>query len=572
MAALGIAEPMADDIPCVFYGASIPQDKTDIVMSFRYVSKTLNFAGFCETKAQGTSSMGYPKKNQTTKLFADLGCTDKHKINFRNWGEQNKFCLKANWIDLSHARNIVAAWIWGDVVRSRPNFNSIPELLRTSPNMGAIDGFPVKVFSGGEYQGRYTLNIPKDKWMANMDDKNPNHSILCAENYGSGCFRAPALIDGSDWSDEIHDVCPENIKARWNEVISFVMNSTDDEFVANLDSYIDVESAIDYYLFGMAICHLDGFGKNQLYFTYDGVRWYASAYDMDSTFGLYWNGTSLVPVDYSRESFEDYVSTGSSGDGNLLYIRIARLFHERLVARWEELRKGALSESNIIYRIEEFCSIAPPHLIAEDYAATTANGAFTGIPSKDTNNVQQIRAYALGRLKYADQIILGIAPNLWKISDKTYEHIIQTDPTVSTPFEYGKIYMAHPSGQFGTYESNDIISYEYDGDNVTMAILNTGYYGRGLAMPIELIPGENYSISYEVTNKGALWVLFYDENKVYQGNKAFNDASNVGTNTFSTVFTVPDYAHFVVLASCHDPNPSDSGLKTIFKDIVIKKA
>jgi hypothetical protein len=53
--------------------------------------------------------MSYPKKNFTIKLFEDANRTVKQKIAFKNWGKQNKFCLKANWIDISHLRNIVSA-------------------------------------------------------------------------------------------------------------------------------------------------------------------------------------------------------------------------------------------------------------------------------------------------------------------------------------------------------------------------------------------------------------------------------------------------------------------------------
>ena len=108
--------------------------------------------------------------------------------------------------------------------------------------------------------------------MANMDNKSDTHCILCGENYESGCFRTEAVFDGSDWTDEIHDTVPDAIKRRWNEAISFVMNSTDEEFVANIGSYFDTPSLIDYYLFGLASCGLDAFGKNQLYMTYDGQK------------------------------------------------------------------------------------------------------------------------------------------------------------------------------------------------------------------------------------------------------------------------------------------------------------
>lgn len=401
-------EPTEDDIPKVFFGGALQQTKVETVVSFRYISKTEDVSGYAEIKAQGNSSMSYPKKNQTVKLFKDAECTEKLKVDFKGWGKQNKFCFKANWIDISHARNVVSARLWADVVKSRANYTELPELLRTTPNQGAMDGFPIKVYADGVYQGRYTLNIPKDKWAFNMDDELDNHCVLCGENYASGCFRAAANINESDWTDEIHDTVPTSIKTRWNEVISFVMNSTDEEFKANLGNYFYIDSLIDYHLFGLATCGFDAYGKNQLYLTYDGQKWIASMYDMDSTWGLYWNGSKFVATDYPRTSYEDYVSTQSSGEGNLLYIRLEQLFYEELQARWAELRNNVLTIENIFNRFERFTDITPAELVKEDYASTTGGSKFTGIPSQSTNNIQQIRAYAAARLTWTDEYVAAL--------------------------------------------------------------------------------------------------------------------------------------------------------------------
>ena len=72
-----------------------------------------------------------------------------------SWGTQKKYCLKANYVDFSHCRNIVAAKLWGQAVRSRPTRN---DKLYGLPNGGAIDGFPIMVAINGEYQGIYTFN------------------------------------------------------------------------------------------------------------------------------------------------------------------------------------------------------------------------------------------------------------------------------------------------------------------------------------------------------------------------------------------------------------------------------
>lgn len=402
-------EPQLMDMPRIYFSeGTLPTSKTATVMKFDYYSKTNEYHGYVDIKCQGTSSMSYPKKNFTIKSYKDKDKTKKLKIDFKGWGEQTKFCLKANWIDITHARNVVSARLWGDVVKTRSDYaTALPELLRTSPNQGAIDGFPVLVYSNGVYQGRYTLNIPKDKWMSNMDDTLDTHCILCGENYQSGCFRALPQINGNDWTDELHDVVPANIKTSWSNAINFVMTSSDTDFKANLSNYFDVNSLIDYLLYGIVSTGLDAFGKNQIYFTYDGIKWIASMYDMDSTWGLWWNGSKFVATDYAREDFQDLKDEGNgvTKQGNLLYLRLQQLFIPQLKTRYAELRKDVLSVSHIIQKFEEFNDVCPKDIVQEDYASTTGEGKFTGIPSKTTNNIQQLRSYINARLTYVDGYI-----------------------------------------------------------------------------------------------------------------------------------------------------------------------
>lgn len=402
-------EPQLMDMPRIYFSeGTLPTSKTATVMKFDYYSKTNEYHGYVDIKCQGNSSMSYPKKNFTIKPYNDKAKTSKLKIDFKGWGKQSKFVLKANWIDITHARNVVSARLWGDIIKTRGDYaTALPELLRTSPNQGAIDGFPVLVYSNGVYQGRYTLNIPKDKWMSNMDDALDTHCILCGENYVSGCFRALPAINGGDWTDELHDVVPATIKTSWTNVIKFVMNSTDAEFKANLGNYFDVNSLIDYLLYGIVSTGLDAFGKNQIYFTYDGIKWIASMYDMDSTWGLWWNGSKFVGTDYAREDFQDLKDEGNgvAKQGNLLYLRLQQLFIPQLKTRYAELRKDVLSVSHIIQKFEEFNDVCPKDIVQEDYASTTGEGKFTGIPSKTTNNIQQLRSYINARLTYVDGYI-----------------------------------------------------------------------------------------------------------------------------------------------------------------------
>lgn len=402
-------EPQLMDMPRIYFSeGTLPTTKTATMMRFDYYSKTAEYHGWAEIKCQGNSSMSYPKKNFTIKLYKDKAKTEKLKIDFKGWGKQSKFVLKANWIDITHARNIVSARIWGDIVKSRSDYANLPELLRTSPNQGAIDGFPIVVYGNGYYQGRYTLNIPKDKWMSNMDDTLNTHCILCGENYYSGCFRVLPQIDGTDWTDELHDVVPATIKTSWTNAIKFVMNSTDVEFKNNLSNYFNVDSLIDYLLYGILSTGLDAFGKNQIYLTYDAQTWLGSMYDMDSTWGLHYTGQKILANDYPREQYEDYVSNTSNHKGNLLYIRLQKLFINEIKARYAELKQTIFTYPYLVNRFEEFVQICPSDIVKEDYSSTTGNGTYTNIPSTTTNNIQQIRANIKARLEYMDSYINGL--------------------------------------------------------------------------------------------------------------------------------------------------------------------
>lgn len=375
------------NLPIVFLEGDMTGISKDnaVPMKVRFVSQFKSFEETCTLKYQGTSSMSYPKKNFTIKL------DNKHGV---GWGKQKKYCLKANYIDHSHARNIVSARLWSQIVSSRPDYAEMPELLQQSPNNGAIDGFPIRVYLNEAYQGLYTMNIPKGSWQFKMDDKNENHCILCGENYVSGCFRGSANIDETDWSDELHDVVPESVKTRWNEIIGFVMNSTDEEFKADIDSYIDLQSLIDYYIFAYVSTGLDSMGKNQIYYTYDGQKYYASMYDMDSTWGMYWSGQRFVSSDYRMQ--EEYESMSQGRAGNLLYVRLENLFKNEIELRYNELRSGVLSFSNILGEFERFMSCITTEQYSEDLTI------YTGIPSGTTNNIKQIRNYVSQRLGYVD--------------------------------------------------------------------------------------------------------------------------------------------------------------------------
>ena len=390
-------EPSELDVPRLyFYGDALPTTKDNVNLEMDYKSNTMKFHSYVKLKCQGTSSISYAKKNFTVALYEDSARSIKLKKNFKGWGAQNKFCLKANWVDSTHTRNISGARIAYDMVESRPDSPFKQELLKC-PRNGVVDGFPIKVYFNGEFWGIYTLNIPKDGWMFNMSEDNPNHIVLCAEKNTDGnnnlinsCqFRKLwDGVDGGDWSYEF-GTSSDTVKNSLNRCISFVMDATDEEFHDNISQYFDLYSLLDYYCFSYVTCHLDGLAKNMLLVTYDGVVWGASLYDMDSIYGVNWNGASFVSPEYKcPEQYQEQFSR--------LWVRIEECFADELRARYTKLRQEALSLTNIIGHVEEIYDLLSPNMKTDE---TTK---WLNIPQYNANTITRFRNYMRDRVKYTD--------------------------------------------------------------------------------------------------------------------------------------------------------------------------
>lgn len=411
-------EPALMDMPKVFITGDkfndMTAEKNEVSLDMEYISKTSRFTSAIKTKWQGSSSVSntsFLRKNLTAKLYADNTYTEKLKKIFKDWKvKANKYVWKSNWIDISASRNIVSARLWNQIVSSRTDYNSLPIEIRESPKNCAIDGFPFKLYVNGTYDGIYTWNIPKDGYMFNMDENNPNHAVLCAEKNNdvgtltgdgiSACeFRKTAKIDGSDWSLEFPDILQDSIKTSFNNLITCIMTSSDTEFKANINKYLDIQSAIDYYIFAYFMCGTDSLGKNIIMMTYDGIKWLCSMYDMDTTWGLNFTGSNFYkPTMKCPEEYQE--------NNSLLWQRLESCFAKELQDRYFELRKTVLSEANIINEFEKFLDVIPYEIKEEEKNLEQ----YSDRPSKYTNNIKQIRNFVRDRAIYVDGEFKNIVP------------------------------------------------------------------------------------------------------------------------------------------------------------------
>jgi len=347
---------------------------------------------YAKIKLQGTSSLSYEKKNYNITFYADKNYMNKQDIIVNDeWGGQNKYCLKANWIDSTQARNVVTAKLASEVQNKYGLFPG-------TPNNGLIDGFFVELYVNGEYLGLYTMNIPKDDWMFGMDKKNENHIVFAAENgnqHSAATFESLAEVaDGVDFSIEVGPKdTPEEVAstfAKLNRLIAFVKDSTNEEFKAHISEYMNMDALLNYYVIMFISGGVDNMSKNMLLATYDGEIWYPSLYDLDTTWGIYFAGDGLYPTDLHPTNY--------LGGANVLFKKLVENFPQEVQTRYREIRQ-ILTKEHIISEFETFMNTASPEMWQREHEK------WPGIPSLAYTLEDQIKPYVNDHLIFTDSVM-----------------------------------------------------------------------------------------------------------------------------------------------------------------------
>ncbi len=363
----GVLDPASLGMPIVYITETentdlpvIDLEKADgeIFVEYKYVSnagKGSDFEAYCKIKVQGSSSTQYPKKNYNVKFYKDASHTEKLKVDL-GWGKENKYCMKANYMDASHARNIVGGRIFAQMVASR---NTILSGLENAPNYGAVDGFPVLVYLNGSFHGLYTMNIPKDEWMFAMEgDETTKEAALIGDDWKDPVYLRSPIVGSYEANGYELEYCSTAddswVRDSFNELI-YLLNCGDFARIKReLPNHLDIEAGIDNMLFTYFIIASDNYAKHLYWITYDGKVWAPSVYDLDSTFGIIWDGSS-----YNSPFQPDLTKWNLGWASNKMYETLIRLYPEEVEARYRALRQSIFTTENVKRCFDGFMSQIP---------------------------------------------------------------------------------------------------------------------------------------------------------------------------------------------------------------------
>lgn len=370
------------------------------------------FEKIIDVSFQGSSSMGFPKRNFSIDIYNEDGSECFVKIG--DWVAVSSFHLKVNFIDALHSRNIVGCRIYEQMVRTReygeqyiwdvpydPNNSNLAEQT-PSGALGHIDGFPIEIYIQGDYYGLGTWNLTKNRRNYNMSksdnglDGNPLHihielgggttsnSTWASLDWSSFEIRNPSVKNSEGGSYTAGDI-PEDspTKTVIEDFFNWLSSVSDADFKAQAVDKLHINHILDYILLQDMLRNNDSWTRNGQICHYNG-KLAVLPYDLDNAHFINGYGfqTTITGV------ILPLPSTDMSGP---FWGRIINLYKDELDARYKELRDDNIFTLKNIeqqYRkIIEVIGIDAYKKDREKWLIPSFRSPDTIIPSEQTTSV-----------------------------------------------------------------------------------------------------------------------------------------------------------------------------------------
>lgn len=373
---------------------------------FVYADGTRTINGYLQFSIQGDSSRLYPKKNLKIKCFEDSNLAKK--LNWKpksDWTANSKFNIKANWIDATQSRNLVNADLFSKASAIMPFEHNSQAQLYEAPKLGQMEGFPIELYFNDNYYGLMSFNTKgKDAKMYALDKNNPTNEALFISD-GNVTFDNPSdTIDQQKFDTVVHDQANPTLKENLSNFQVFVRDSTDTDFKNKIGTYIDVKSAINCMLWGALSNMIDSYNKSIVLLTWNnGLDFYMTFYDLDSTWNLWWDGSKLIsdPLTSLDSPF-----SFTSQWGNALFNRLYKNFKSEIKVQWSKLRSNVWRNDQLIGSFRNYIKSIPEAAFERDQAK------WPGIPSKSITSFEQIQQAIIDRGNAMDKIMENLVPTV----------------------------------------------------------------------------------------------------------------------------------------------------------------
>ena len=249
------------------------------------------------------------------------------------------------------------------------------------------------------------MNVPKDDDTYRIADE-PNEAMFIINEATSKSADFRALITEADYKTiyDLEYANPENEAWAYdslNTLIRFVKENNDEPFKTGIDTYLDVDSAIDYLLALYCLGLSDNYSKNMMFWTFDGKRWIINLYDLDTAFGLAADGSRFyAPEEYLPKLRDD--GTVDSGSNNLLWKRLFTIYKDKILQRYQILREDVFSNEHMKEVLRDYLSDIPQTCYKKE------REVWPETPLANKNHLAQMETYIDAHLAALDAVMAKI--------------------------------------------------------------------------------------------------------------------------------------------------------------------
>ena len=359
-------EKLAAKIPVMIFTGNMPiinetkSKSTTVYMDIEYRNYADSKYSFVvknvKVKPQGTSSLGYPRKNlkidfstvndvliNGVSIYETLRTEGVYAVDNEvifEWNGGNirysfkpnaqpvsVYTLKADYAESSGSHNTGIAKIINKALydvridnkyvgRTEAQKKAIENNYKYDVRT-AIDGFPEVCFyrleAGGDlvYMGQYNFNNDKsDESVFGFRDIPgfDNSNVQCFEvlnNTHPLCLFTDVTSFDTNWADAFESRYPDTSTPNLSTLKAFSVwvNScynNPSKFAAEYKDHLDVDKVAVYYVYLMRFGAVDQVVKNSMITTEDGIHWFFINYDNDTVLGLKNNGYLAYPPTINR--------------------------------------------------------------------------------------------------------------------------------------------------------------------------------------------------------------------------------------------------------------------------------
>lgn len=304
-------------------------------------------------RQRGNTSTAFPKKQYLIKIINEDG--SKNKQNILGMGEEWEWVLNISYIDKTLLRNYMALNIAGEIMPYTPDVRYC-EVVMKDDDKYTYEG--VYLMMESVKQGEYRVNISKyDNTFTKSSyllrrDRFEEDAILL-DNYSTQNKLPVGYLEVKyPKKDEITERTLGYITHDINRFEACIYSNDMNEFYKYRD-YIDIDSFIDYFIINEFFANYDAGYHSTYIYKENGSK---------MSMGPVWDFDMCLDNDIKLKGTFKFNSTAMHDTPWFRQLLKDADFTKKVIDRYNDLRKGILSEANLIKYIDDTVSFLGPSI------------------------------------------------------------------------------------------------------------------------------------------------------------------------------------------------------------------